>query len=348
MRSPSIQYARSADGTRIAFFVVGRGLPLVLCPTPATHIQAEWQSPQLRGGVAALAERYRIVRYDRRGAGLSDRDVHDYALPLRVEDLTAVVDQLGLRRFVLVGQPHSLSEAVTFAVQQPERLAALILMSAVSEGAVYQKSPRFQYVQRSLKDDWETASLSMAGMLADWSDAELMRRHAAIIRETVTPGALEAFFAESAREDVTNLLEQLPMSVLVVRTLHGPFTTADATNRMLARIPDGRMAVVESHAAPLLGYSASVVEAIESFLSDIEADAGLSGDVAASLPETLSRRELEVLRLVASGLDNTEVAERLFISVNTVTRHLTHIYHKTGTTNRVLATRYAIERRLIE
>ncbi len=84
--------------------------------------------------------------------------------------------------------------------------------------------------------------------------------------------------------------------------------------------------------------AAETVEAIASFV-------GMGGVESADLPE-LTPREREVLGLVVSGATNTEIAERLFISVNTVTRHLTHIYAKTGTSRRAEAVRYGMERGL--
>jgi pimeloyl-ACP methyl ester carboxylesterase/DNA-binding CsgD family transcriptional regulator len=345
MRSPLIQYTRSADGTRIAYYAVGRGAPLVVTPTPTTNIRAEWQSSQLRGGVAALAERYRLISYDRRGAGLSEREIDDYGLDARIADLSAVADKAGLQRFVLAGQATSLSEAVAYAAAHPERVVRLILMSGTARGVVRTQSPRFQYLQRTLAEDWETVTLSLAGILGGWTGAPEIRRHAAVIREAVAPEAFAKFHATAGEDNVTDLLGRLQIPVLVVHPQKAPFVPLEAANELVSLIPDARMAIVDTHASPLLGDATAAVEAIEAFLSDLDARAL---PTSAEAGDGLTRREIEVLRLVAAGLENNEIADRLFISVNTVARHLTHIYSKTSTTNRVQAARYAMEHALTE
>ena len=78
---PQIQYATASDGVRIAFFVMGDGAPFVhMPPTPLSNIQLEWENPACRMYYQGLAAHLRLLRYDCRGAGLSDRDVTDYSL----------------------------------------------------------------------------------------------------------------------------------------------------------------------------------------------------------------------------------------------------------------------------
>src|SRR3990172_6267333 len=99
---PSIQYATTTDGVKIAFWTVGEGIPVVsLPPTPWSHIQLEWQDPDYRRWYDGLARGKMLVRYDSRGSGLSDRDAGDYSADAFVRDLEAVVDRVGLDKFVL-------------------------------------------------------------------------------------------------------------------------------------------------------------------------------------------------------------------------------------------------------
>jgi len=91
---PRIQYARTADGVSIAFWTLGEGTPLVEMPAmPLSNIQMEWQIPEVRRWYERLSEKIKLVRYDCRGAGLSDRDVTDYSFEAQVLDLEAVVDR---------------------------------------------------------------------------------------------------------------------------------------------------------------------------------------------------------------------------------------------------------------
>src|SRR3972149_2255536 len=94
---PRIQYAQTADGVSIAFWTIGEGKPLVVMPVmPFSHIQLEWQMPEYRHWYQRLAEGRKVVRYDGRGNGLSDRDVPGFSLDAFVMDLEAVVERLGV------------------------------------------------------------------------------------------------------------------------------------------------------------------------------------------------------------------------------------------------------------
>jgi pimeloyl-ACP methyl ester carboxylesterase len=128
---PRIQYAQTADGVSIALWTLGEGTAYVEMPTiPVSHIQMEWQIPEWRRWYEALAQRRMVVRYDCRGAGLSDRDVTDFSLDAQVLDLEAVVDRLGLERFALLSPIHSGPVAIAYAARHPDRVSHLILWNS--------------------------------------------------------------------------------------------------------------------------------------------------------------------------------------------------------------------------
>lgn len=102
MTEPRIQYARTSDGVSIAYCAFGDGPPLVHMPAiPFSHLQMERQVPDWRNWQDELAARFTLVRYDARGTGMSDREVIDFSLESMEKDLEAVVDALGLERFVI-------------------------------------------------------------------------------------------------------------------------------------------------------------------------------------------------------------------------------------------------------
>src|SRR6266508_935822 len=99
---PRIQYAKTSDGVNIAYWTMGEGMSFVAMPLrPSSHIQGEWRLPQYRATYEAWAQNRQLIRYDGRGSGLSDRDVTRFSLDTDILDLEAVVDRLGLDRFVL-------------------------------------------------------------------------------------------------------------------------------------------------------------------------------------------------------------------------------------------------------
>src|SRR3990170_4458158 len=138
MPEPQIQYATSADGVRIAHWAIGDGPPLIhMPPMPPSNIQKEWEFPACRAYYEGLATELRLVRYDCRGAGLSDRDVTDYSVEAHARDVIAVADRLGLERFALMGFGHSGAVAVAFAANHPERVSHLVLWCSYPRGADY-------------------------------------------------------------------------------------------------------------------------------------------------------------------------------------------------------------------
>src|SRR3990170_5041787 len=97
---PRIQYARTADGVIIAFWTLGEGLPIVhLPPVPWSHIRLEWEDPDYRRWYESLSRKGKLIRYDSRGSGLSQRDVADFSIDAMVADVEAVADRLGLEKF---------------------------------------------------------------------------------------------------------------------------------------------------------------------------------------------------------------------------------------------------------
>ena len=98
-----IRFCEAADGVRLAYATHGRGAPLVKAANWLTHVEQDWNSPLWRPWWDELARGHRVIRYDSRGCGLSDREPGRLDIEAFVEDLAAVVDAAGLERFALVG-----------------------------------------------------------------------------------------------------------------------------------------------------------------------------------------------------------------------------------------------------
>ena len=136
---PRVQYAQTEDGVGIAYWTLGEGVPLVVMPNlPFSHVEVEWNIPEYRAWYEQFIERgVRLVRYDGRGSGLSDRDVNDFSLEAHLRDLGAVADQLGDGQFVLVGPVRNGPVAIAYAARWPERVSHLVLWCSFARGADY-------------------------------------------------------------------------------------------------------------------------------------------------------------------------------------------------------------------
>lgn len=342
---PRVRFARSGDGTSIAFCTLGDGAPLVLMPALLfSHLEKMWELPQLREGLELLARRWTVVRYDNRGCGLSQRDVSDYSLEAHAADLSAVVDELGLDRFDLNAPMLAGPVAVAYAARNPERVTQLVLQSTIARSADV-LSPPAQALLGLAAKDWTLFTETSARFILQWADEDLARQAAPILRECVTQEAALSLLRAALRFDVTGLLPLVKCPTLVVHNRQFPVDLAIARD-LASRIPDARLAAADS--------LESVVAAAVDFLSG-EAAAGVSGQPVASTtglspsadPLGLSQREIEVLRLVAAGKSNRQIAEELVISRNTVDRHVSHILSKIGAANRAEAAAYAAKQRLL-
>jgi pimeloyl-ACP methyl ester carboxylesterase/DNA-binding winged helix-turn-helix (wHTH) protein len=129
-----IAFCRSADETRIAYATIGNGYPLVKAGHWLTHLEHDMRNPIWRPFLDELGQRFRLVRYDQRGNGLSDWNVTDFALDRFVEDLEAVVDAAGLDRFALYGLSQGAPIAIAYLCRHPDRVSHLILQGGYEKG----------------------------------------------------------------------------------------------------------------------------------------------------------------------------------------------------------------------
>ena len=128
MNAPPAQYAKTHDGYDIAYYVAGSGHTLIRTPIMWNHIGRQWD-PDMPGPFDALAERFRLVLYDARGQGLSSRGLLEtLSFSDYVQDLAAVVNQVGSETFLLMGWSFASSVAIQYACEHPEQVDALILL----------------------------------------------------------------------------------------------------------------------------------------------------------------------------------------------------------------------------
>ncbi|UCH87323.1 MAG: alpha/beta fold hydrolase [Dehalococcoidia bacterium] len=270
---PRIQYAQTADGVSIAYWTLGEGMPFVQMPDlPWSHIQLEWQMPDWRSWYERLVEKRKLVRYDRRGSGLSDRIVGDYSLEAHVLDLEAVVDRLGLESFALLAGLHAGPVAIAYAARHPKRVSHLILWCSYARASDYLGSSPQVLATRSLLDkDWEFYTETLAHFAFGYSAGEKAHQYAAFLRECVTQEAAQAFYGASREFDVSALLSRVRSPALVLHRRQVPWPHVGLARDLASRIPDARLALVEgTMIAPFVGDMEGVLAAIDEFLGEGE------------------------------------------------------------------------------
>jgi DNA-binding winged helix-turn-helix (wHTH) protein/pimeloyl-ACP methyl ester carboxylesterase len=145
-----IRYCTTTDGVRLAYATTGNGPPLVKASNWLTHLDFEWGSPIWRHWYTVLSLHHRLVRYDERGNGMSQRDVPDVSFDTWVRDLETVVDAAGLDRFPLLGISRGGPIAIAYAVKHPERVTQLVLYGAFAAGSKHVGTPQELEARRAL------------------------------------------------------------------------------------------------------------------------------------------------------------------------------------------------------
>jgi pimeloyl-ACP methyl ester carboxylesterase len=148
-----IRFCRSSDDAGLAYACHGDGPVLLKVANWLTHLDHDWENPIWRHWLRELGRRYRVVRYDERGCGLSDRDVDDFSLDAWVRDLEAVVDDAGFERFPLLGISQGAAVAIAYAVAHPDRVSHLGLYGAYARGLLVGNTTDRQAAQAELMID---------------------------------------------------------------------------------------------------------------------------------------------------------------------------------------------------
>jgi class 3 adenylate cyclase len=267
---PAIRYAKASDGAGIAFWELGEGPPLVAMPaTPFTHVQLEWRIPESRGWLEALLPGHRLVRYDARGFGLSDREVSDFTLPAQCLDLDAVANALGLDRFALYAPGDSGMAAIQYAATRPERVSHLVLWCSWARRADVSAHVRTQTLQSLVEGDWEIYTETTARVLLGWSEDEAARRFAAFYREAADPKIILKLLPVVHASDATEYLSGVSCPALVIHRTGLPAVATDVARRMAAEIPDARLVLLEgSSPLPFLDDMDEIADTVHQFLGD--------------------------------------------------------------------------------
>ncbi len=335
---PPIRYARTSDGVRIAFFTLGEGPPLVHSPAfPLSHLRLEWGLSAARRYLGALSRTRKVIRYDCRGAGLSDREVNDFSLEAQIRDLEAVVEQLRLDRFALFAFGHQAPASIAYAARHPERVTHLILWRAYAKSSEFSSSERVQTAWSMIDRDWEMYTAMEGYRATEFQGGPAALWFTNYMRETITPANLKASYEALSGIDVTAHLGEVRCPTLVMHRTGSHVLNVSAARNLAARIPNAELALLDGPwLMPFSGDANAVIELVERFLG------------GSSAPSLLTPREGEILELLAKGLSSREIGETLTLSVRTVERHITNIYGKIGAHSRSQATAYAFEHGLVK
>jgi DNA-binding CsgD family transcriptional regulator/pimeloyl-ACP methyl ester carboxylesterase len=342
MALPPIGYATTADGVQIAFQTVGNGPAVVmLWAYHASHLALNWNVPLHRGTIEFFARYFRVVNLDFRGAGLSERRIGFLSLDTFAADLDAVLRALGLDRVALVAIGPMMVVACHIAATSPDQVSSLISIEG-GESEANRRVLSLRHVNPHVEAHVRGA------LMSGIEDRNAAASLATVAREALEPDVLRYWENVLDGSNLLELAARVTAPALYVNVADDEVIPLAGGQALVDRMPHATLLTVPGRSPMDVWRDRAGVQRMASFLAQ---HFGVEADVRRSQrqerksrvvhPTGLSEREAEVLRLLAVGRSNQQIADDLFISLNTVSHHLRNIFAKTGTSNRTEAASFA-------
>ncbi|AMJ61133.1 alpha/beta fold hydrolase [Bosea sp. PAMC 26642] len=339
--SQSIRFCTSADGTRIAVASCGEGPVILRAAHWLSHVDYDLESPVWRPWLQALSARSRFVRYDPRGSGLSERYVADLSIEAWNADLDAVAESIDEPRFVLLGLSQGGALAVAYALRHPERVSHLVLLNAYGQGGRVRAQTEAERLEAEtlvnfIRIGWGRDNPAFCQFFTNlfipdgtpeqhrwWGDLE---------RVTASADVAAQLLSNMQGIDVAELSRTISVPTLVLHSrgdMRVPFSEGC---KLAAAIPGARFVPLESKNHVLLPDE----PAWAVFHAQLAAFLGWDqpAQPRAIVQAGLTAAETAILKLIAEGLDNRAIAQRLGKSAKTVRNQLSVIFSKLGVHSR--------------
>ena len=244
---PEVRYARSGD-VQIAYQVLGEGdVDLVFVMGWLTNLETYWELPGYRRFMQRLAGFTRLILFDKRGMGLSDRTLAG-TLEERMDDVRAVMDAVGSERAVLLGVSEGAPLSMVFAATHPERTAGLIFVGGevkeiLEDDWPLGQSTRTDYeamLQKVLNGDWGKVTRVWFAPSVE-HDPAAIDWLARLERSAASPGAAVAFMRLGSEIDVRHVPRSIHVPTLVLHTPDDPVVPYEQARWLAEQIPDARL-----------------------------------------------------------------------------------------------------------
>jgi pimeloyl-ACP methyl ester carboxylesterase/DNA-binding CsgD family transcriptional regulator len=314
---PRIRYCATPAG-RVAYSTAGAG-PALLCDSGwITDLRGQLELFSFGDFMDRLAERFTVIRYDKPGCGLSDRDGVDLSFDGQVAAALAVADAVGAGRFRLFGASQGGQLAAAIAARYPDRVEALVLYGVCASGSDLAPAEVRESVVALVRAHWGLGLKALAGAFVADPTAEDMAAFTRFERASASAAVAARLLEVYYGTDIRALLPAIRARTLVLHREADQGTRFKLGREVAALIPGATL-------IPLPGSShlfyhgdwPAVLDALLGFLPE-----------PASPGPRLTGRELEVAGLVARGLTNQAIARRLSVAPRTAEAHVENIMRK--------------------
>jgi pimeloyl-ACP methyl ester carboxylesterase/DNA-binding CsgD family transcriptional regulator len=341
-----VRYLKASDGTQLAWAESGSGPLLVKAANWLTHLEYELESPVWKHWNQFFSGHTRFVRYDERGCGMSDWHVGTLGVGQWTEDLESVIDAAQPQGpITLLGISQGATACISYAVRHPERVARMILYGAYAHGALRRGTPESRAAHRAMielarvawaKDNPTFRQVFTSRFIPGGSQEQLQWFNDLCLKSSVGDVAAQLFEAR-ANVDIEELLPQVRTPTLVLHASKDEVTPLSEGRLLASGIAGAEFVELDSRNHVLLEGEPAWVRFREAALSFMQPHSvGVHSVFAA-----LSPRERELLALIAEGLSNADIAQRMSISEKTVRNHASNLFDKLGVWSRAQAIVFA-------
>ena len=332
---PRIRYCATPAG-RVAYSTAGAG-PALLCDSGwVTHLRGQLELWSFGSFVEGLAERFTVIRYDKPGCGLSDRDGVDLSFDGQVAAALAVADVVGAGRLRLSGASQGGQVAAAIAAGHPDRVEALVVYGTCASGRDLAPAEVRESLVALVRAHWGLGLKALTGAFVTDPTAEEVEAFTRLQRASASAAVAARLLEVYYGTDIRALLPAIRARTAVLRREADKGARFELGREVAALIPGATL-------IPLPGSShlfyhgdwVAVLEAVLGFLSE---------PVSPGPP--LTGRELEVAGLVAEGLTNYAIARRLSVAPRTAEAHVENIRRKLQVRSRAQIAAWVTEHRL--
>jgi class 3 adenylate cyclase len=274
--APRTQYARSGD-VHVAYQVTGGGgVDLVFVPGFVSHLEYDWEDPRSAAFFRRLASFSRLIRFDKRGTGLSDRVGGTPTLEQRMDDVRAVMDAVGSERAALFGISEGGPMSILFAATYPDRTSALVLY-----GAYARRSWAPDHTFGWTEEEWAVA---LQRLESDWGgpwgvemwvpslahDEQALQTRANYLRVAASPGAAAAIWRMNKDIDVRHVLPSVRVPTLVLHRTGDRLTRVEQGRYLAEHIGGARFVELPGiDHTPWVGDAEAILAETEEFLTGV-------------------------------------------------------------------------------
>jgi pimeloyl-ACP methyl ester carboxylesterase/DNA-binding CsgD family transcriptional regulator len=343
-----IRFTTTTDGVQLAMASYGKGSPIVKAAMWLTHIEHDLDSPPHRQWIEELSRGHTFVTYDARGCGLSSRNPADISLDAWVSDLETVVNALKLETFPLIGFSQGAAVAMAYAAKHPGRVSRLVLFGAFVTSYFTTRNPdpgiaeEAEMLIKLMELGWGKNSPAFrqvfVAKFVPNATAEQQRSFDEYQRLTATPDVAARAFRAMCHINAKEAARSVKCPTLVFHSRGDQVIHFEQGRKVAALIPGARFVPVDSENH--LPYETeacwpAIVQELRVFLGEQRAPARLTG------------RQLEVLRQVAAGQTEKQIARELDLSPRTVEMHVAGAMKSLGCATRAEAVHNAVTQGLL-